>query len=505
MDVWKEYLIKRGTWELTTDPEKADIFWFGSDSVLSDELLEKDVFKICYFWDILPSRMLDPIFREFIKKKVEQMRKCNLILTPSMTILYQVQMLGFPNVTLCTPGIDAKLIDSVDGGERKMQVCTVGRLNAGHKQHDWLIRAASMINPAPTVIMCGAGDPKPLMDLAKQLNVDLTIGPVSDEEKVRRIKESTCFITASAWEGFGMGPIEAMYASVPTLALDIPTHREMLKEYAIYFYSPVDLAEKMAFLMNNEKLREEMSKRGREYVANNLTFERATDRLEWILNHVIKQILGKKVRANPSRQDWIDIYDSEAGRSLKYHPYRADPHWTRFWEPRHYVKLLKKYGIKHVLDVGAGPTHPTIYALDGLDVSVCECSKVAIEQGKEIATKHGVDRKIRWVCGFGEELPYDNDKFDAVIQSHIWEHLPEPEKAIAEGLRVLKPGGILIGAVPLGTNYYDPLHLNVYSPDDIRNLVSKFSDRCEIVSIETIAEPKCDPSVILTTLKKVVK
>ncbi|MDI6860367.1 MAG: glycosyltransferase, partial [Methanocellales archaeon] len=406
-----------------------------------------------------------------------------MILVPSRIVLYQAQMLGL-DATLCPAGIDNKLIDSVDGGKRELQVCSVGRLTP-HKQMDWIVRAVSLITPMPKLVICGAGDSKPLADLAKQMGVECRIEPLSDEKKIREMKRSVCMVTASAWEGFGMGPIEAMYCGTPVLALETPIHREMLKEYAIYFHSPDDLARKITFLMNDEKLREEMSKRGREYVANNLTFEKATDWLEFILNFAIKHILGKKARANPSKQDWIDIYDSEAVRSLKYHPYRADPHWTRYWEPRHYVRLLKEYGIKHVLDVGAGPTHPAIYALEGIDVSVCECSKVAIEQGKEIAAKHGVDKKIMWEHGFAEGLPHEDNKFDAVIQSHIWEHLPEPEKAIAEGLRVLKPGGILIGAVPLGTNYYDPMHLHIFTVDDIRELVGKFSDRCEIVSIET--------------------
>jgi len=499
--IWGEYLKERNTWEITTDPsEGVDVIFFGSESVLSDELLKSDAFKICYFWDFMPRRFLSQDFRKWAQSRLNLMARCNMVLVPSMVTMDQANLLGL-NVTICTPGIDNKLIDSIEDQKEEFQICAVGRLTA-HKQHEWIIHAVSLLNPQPKLVIIGAGDTKPLEQFAERLDVDCRIGPLSDEDKIKEIKKSACLVTASSFEGFGMAGIEALYCGTPVLAFDTPIHREMLKDNAIYFSSIDDLARKLVAVLSDRDLRNKLSERGREYVANNLTFEKATDRLEQVLNHVIKQILGKKARARPSKKEWIDIYDSEAKRSLRYHPYRADPHWSRYWEPRHYVKLLKEYGIKHVLDVGAGAVHPTIYALEGIDVSVCECSKVAIKQGKEIAAKHGVDKKIEWEHGFAEKLPFENNTFDAVIQSHIWEHVTEPERLIEEGLRVLKPGGILIGAVPLEHHHYDPLHLHIFTVDDIKKLLSRFSDVSNIIEVTTIAEPTTEPSVILSILEK---
>ncbi|WP_342076890.1 class I SAM-dependent methyltransferase [Yoonia sp. SS1-5] len=41
-------------------------------------------------------------------------------------------------------------------------------------------------------------------------------------------------------------------------------------------------------------------------------------------------------------------------------------------------------------------------------------------------------------------LPYADDSFDVVLAAHVIEHLPQPQQAIAEIFRVLRPGGILI-------------------------------------------------------------
>jgi SAM-dependent methyltransferase len=52
------------------------------------------------------------------------------------------------------------------------------------------------------------------------------------------------------------------------------------------------------------------------------------------------------------------------------------------------------------------------------------------------------------VKGDALELPYADGAFDCVIASEILEHVPEDDQAIAELVRVLKPGGALAITVP---------------------------------------------------------
>lgn len=63
---------------------------------------------------------------------------------------------------------------------------------------------------------------------------------------------------------------------------------------------------------------------------------------------------------------------------------------------------------------------------------------------KLIAT--GIDAR----CGSAEELPFENDSFEAIIASEVLEHLDSESchQAASEIRRTLKPGGYFIGTVP---------------------------------------------------------
>ena len=502
IDVWGEYIRERGNWELVNEwNEDVDIIFFGSDSVLDDDLLSKDAFKICYFWDFLPYRMLNLEFRTWALNQVDRMKKCNLVLAPSQVVINQTLTLGM-STALCTPGIDSYSIDHVQDQEKKHQICAVNRL-VDHKQPGWIIIAASLITPPPKVIIVGSGNPQKLLDIADARGVECDVGPLSDEDKIKTIKESMCLVTASLWEGFGMSAIEAMYCGTPVLAFDTPIHREILKEYALYFNGPMDLASKIVDLLNNRELVVKLGTIGRDYVGTNFTFEKATDRLEEFLNHVIKQIAGKKIRENSSRNNWKRLYDQEAVRNKTYNAYRYDVKWNRYWEPKYFLELFEKYDIKEVLDIGCGFIHPVIFALGSVKVKAFDVSSVVIEQGKELAEKENVSHLIEWRQGFGEKLPYAEGNLNCVLMSEILEHVPDPGQLIKEGFRVLKPGGYLITGVPLERHYYDPMHLNIFTSDSMKKLLMEFPD-LKIIESDIIAEPGTEPSVILNVSQKVV-
>jgi SAM-dependent methyltransferase len=48
------------------------------------------------------------------------------------------------------------------------------------------------------------------------------------------------------------------------------------------------------------------------------------------------------------------------------------------------------------------------------------------------------------VCGAGEHLPFENNSQDLVINHEVLEHVSDDRSAIAEMVRVLKPGGRLV-------------------------------------------------------------
>lgn len=92
------------------------------------------------------------------------------------------------------------------------------------------------------------------------------------------------------------------------------------------------------------------------------------------------------------------------------------------------------------LDIGTGPgvflsllqNHPDFkdYRFTGLDLS------------KELLFVAGLhNNNIDWVQGSAYALPFPDHSFDLVHASFLFIHLLEPEKALAEIQRVLRPGG----------------------------------------------------------------
>lgn len=65
-----------------------------------------------------------------------------------------------------------------------------------------------------------------------------------------------------------------------------------------------------------------------------------------------------------------------------------------------------------------------------------------------------VDYDTTDVIGVGEQLPFQNDSFDGVLSIAVLEHVRDPFQCAREIVRVLKPGGQLVCAVP----FLQPLH-----------------------------------------------
>ena len=48
----------------------------------------------------------------------------------------------------------------------------------------------------------------------------------------------------------------------------------------------------------------------------------------------------------------------------------------------------------------------------------------------------------------GAQLPFEDDAFDRLIATHVLEHVPDPVSAIAEWVRVVRPGGVISLILP---------------------------------------------------------
>lgn len=102
--------------------------------------------------------------------------------------------------------------------------------------------------------------------------------------------------------------------------------------------------------------------------------------------------------------------------------------------------ILESFGglnHKRLLDVACGTGHlsGTAFNLGAM----CEGIDFASTMVQLARTNHP---KVKYVEGDAEQLPYENDQFDAVACAFGLLHLEHPEKAISEAWRILKSGGL---------------------------------------------------------------
>ena len=122
------------------------------------------------------------------------------------------------------------------------------------------------------------------------------------------------------------------------------------------------------------------------------------------------------------------------------------------------VKIIEDAQPENILDIATGTGDLAINLaktsatkIIGLDISagMLEVGKVKIKSKK-------LDDKIEMIIGDSENLPFDDNTFDAITVAFGIRNFEHLEKGLADILRVLKPGGtfvILETSVPTKTPY----------------------------------------------------
>ena len=118
------------------------------------------------------------------------------------------------------------------------------------------------------------------------------------------------------------------------------------------------------------------------------------------------------------------------------------------WKDCLYEELARQFPERtmerlRVLEVGTGPGFFAILLCElGCDVTAVDLTPAMLEEAKKNA---GVlADEIHFMEMNAEALNFPDGSFDAVVSRNLTWNLPHPDRAYAEWVRVLKPGGLLL-------------------------------------------------------------
>jgi ubiquinone/menaquinone biosynthesis C-methylase UbiE len=166
--------------------------------------------------------------------------------------------------------------------------------------------------------------------------------------------------------------------------------------------------------------------------------------------------------------DWVDVAENFRGLEALFHRNRR----------RTVRRLLSRYraGVP-MLDAGCGT---------GLNLASMPAGSTGIDlnpRNLDLIRQRLPQQNV--VLGDIEAMPFEDRSFSTVVCTEVLEHVPYPDKALAEMARVLKPGGLLIGSVPCRSLIWklrflsstcpgdEPFH-NEYQLGEVRELLRGF-------------------------------
>lgn len=110
---------------------------------------------------------------------------------------------------------------------------------------------------------------------------------------------------------------------------------------------------------------------------------------------------------------------------------------------------------KQVLDMGCGASGKSLYYIS---VGAAHVTGVDVvphykQEAEAFAKELGYEDKFTFLLGDALNLAFPENSFDVVVMNDFMEHIYDPERALEEAMRVLKPGGRIYVNFP---PYYHP-------------------------------------------------
>lgn len=123
-------------------------------------------------------------------------------------------------------------------------------------------------------------------------------------------------------------------------------------------------------------------------------------------------------------------------------------------------ELLGENPKARVLDVGGGMGRIAVPLAEHYQVHLCDISEAMLKQARETAQASNIpeERFTTSMVDAAQPLPFESSSVDLIVCLDLLVHLPDPQAAVHELYRVLKPGGVALidasNSVPLWVFFY---------------------------------------------------
>jgi alpha-1,3-mannosyltransferase len=160
-------------------------------------------------------------------------------------------------LVLVENGVDLSRFNRLKGRREKDRCLFVGRLSE-NKRIDRLIEALAGAKGENNLIVVGKDDENlspGLKKKAKELKVGERVrftGAVNEKDLLKEYSQAEFFVSASAYEGFGLTAVEAMASGLIPLLNDIPSFRQFVRQgengFIVDYSSPAKAAAELSRL-----------------------------------------------------------------------------------------------------------------------------------------------------------------------------------------------------------------------------------------------------------------
>jgi 2-polyprenyl-3-methyl-5-hydroxy-6-metoxy-1,4-benzoquinol methylase len=148
---------------------------------------------------------------------------------------------------------------------------------------------------------------------------------------------------------------------------------------------------------------------------------------------------------------------------------------------------------KDVLDLGGRDGTLTRHFAAGNRVTIGDIDVSAMQAA---ARNYGFATQE---VNLNELLPFTEESFDVIVLAEVLEHLPYPAITFGEIRRILRPGGILVGSIPLAYHLKDrwqvlrgrklwvngdPTHVQFFKYDELLEFFSEYLDVQDVIPIK---------------------